>query len=416
MKRSRLSRSKRAKRGGALVMISVLVVGLASLSVAMIALTNGSRMENRVSKQELAAQAVAEAGINLSYRSLASGGNGSIGSQQTPVAYDGADYWVTQANGLNQTVTLRSTAQTQDAESTVEMTVQLVANPLFQWAAFGDDALHMDSNAFTDSYVSNAGSYASQVSGSGANAYADDGGDVGSNGSILMEQNSKVFGDAVPGPANVATVLGNAQLAGSSTPAPDTVDMPPITLPAVASSGALVVPIGGTQTIGPGTVHYSQLLAQKNSTLNVVGPATIICDTFQLRSNTQMLIDATNGKVELYVVNDFLLNSNAIMRSNDYKPKNLEIKLLSDNVIDPDIDVDLNPDDLTFDSNSKIYGTIYAPNAKVEIDSNFELFGSVVAREIDLDSNSKVHFDETLLTEGPMGTPEYQRVAWRVID
>lgn len=407
----------RSRRGGALVMIAVLVVGLAGLSLSLIALTNGGRQENRVSKQEIAAQAVAEAGINASYQVLATGGSGVLGSPQAPVAYDGAQYWVTQTNGLNQTVTLRSTAETQRAESTIEMTVQLVVNPLFRWAAFGDDGVNMDSQALTDSYNSNSGTYASQaINGSGASLHASSDGDVGSNGSILIEQNAKVYGDAYPGPSNTATVLGNAQLSGSSTPSPDLVEMPPIDLPAVASSGVLTVPGSSTVTIGPGTAHYSNLVAYSSSTLQVVGPMTLICDAFKMGSNTTFLVDATNGPVDLYVVNDFLLNSNAIMRSTDYKAKNLRINLLSDNVIDPDIDVNFNPDDMGFDSNSKIYGTIYAPNAKVEIDSNFELFGSLVAREVDLDSNCRIHFDEALLTEGPMGAPEYQRVAWRVID
>ncbi|MCC6409779.1 MAG: hypothetical protein IT453_21680 [Planctomycetes bacterium] len=398
-------------------MIAVLVAGLAGLSLAMIAMTNSARVENRVSKQEIAAQAVAEAGINLAYRSLAAGGSGALGSAQAPQAYDGATYYVTQTNGLNSTVTLRSTAESQRADSTVEMTLQLVVTPLFRWAAFGDDGLHMDSNAFTDSYNSLNGTYAAQaVNGAGADLHASTEGDVGSNGSILMEQNSKVYGDALPGPSNAATVLGNALLVGASTPSPDLMDMPPLTLPAVAAGGPLSVPKNGTMTLGPGTVHYTTLLANTGSTLNIVGPATIICDSFQLRSNTQLLVDATNGPLQLYVVNDFLLNSNATMRSTDYASKNVQINLLSDNVIDPDIDVDFDPDNMAFDSNSKIYGTIYAPNARVEIDSNFELFGSLVAREVDLDSNCRIHFDEALLTGGPMGVPEYQRVAWRVIE
>jgi hypothetical protein len=43
---------------------------------------------------------------------------------------------------------------------------------------------------------------------------------------------------------------------------------------------------------------------------------------------------------------------------------------------------------------------VYAPHALINIDSNFELFGSLVAQQVDLDSNSRIHFDEALLTSG----------------
>ena len=43
-------------------------------------------------------------------------------------------------------------------------------------------------------------------------------------------------------------------------------------------------------------------------------------------------------------------------------------------------------------------GTIYAPNAAIDIDSNFELFGAIVARSLHLDSDSKIHYDESLAT------------------
>ncbi|MBI5432465.1 MAG: hypothetical protein HZA52_06525 [Planctomycetes bacterium] len=398
-------------------MIAVLVAGLAGLSLAMIAMTNSARVENRVSKQEIAAQAVAEAGINLAYRSLAAGGSGVVGSQTQPQAYDGATYYVTQTDGLNSTVTLRSTAESQRADSTVEMTLQVAATPLFRWAAFGDDALHMDSNAFVDSFNSNIGSYLSQkVNGSGTNKHAGDEGDVGSNGGITLDSNSKVFGDAVPGPSNVLTLKSNAQVSGASTPATELEQLDPIVLPNVASSGAYSVGGNQTKTLASGTYHYTTFQTGSASTLNVIGPATIICDSFSMKSNSQLLVDATNGNVHLYVVNDFVLDSNALLRSTVSKSTHLQIDLLSDNVIDPDIDVDFDPDNLSLSSNTEVHGTIYAPNAKVIIDSNFQLFGSIVAREVDLDSNCKIHFDDALLTAGPMGAPEYQRIAWRVID
>jgi hypothetical protein len=67
-----------------------------------------------------------------------------------------------------------------------------------------------------------------------------------------------------------------------------------------------------------------------------------------------------------------------------------------------------------FNSNAKMYGTIFAPNAKVSIDSNFELFGAVIAREVSLSSNSMIHYDEQLLNAGGQPTA-YSSLCWRIV-
>ena len=83
---------------------------------------------------------------------------------------------------------------------------------------------------------------------------------------------------------------------------------------------------------------------------------------------------------------------------------------MSDNVIDPDQEVDL--DEVDFDSNTEVWGTVYAPNAVVEIDSNLELFGSLVARRVILDSNCQIHYDEALAEEGPNASVEWSLTSW----
>ena len=83
----------------------------------------------------------------------------------------------------------------------------------------------------------------------------------------------------------------------------------------------------------------------------------------------------------------------------------------SDNVIDPNVTVDL--DDVAFDSNAEIYGTIYAPEALIEINSNFELFGALIARRVHLDSRSRVHYDEALSGTGSDSSDaSYAAICW----
>jgi hypothetical protein len=405
----------RGRRGGAIVMVTVLIIALAGLSIALLGQTNASLKESNSNKERLNVRLVAEAGLNAGYLNLRNGGTGNLGTGNAPVAYDGSTYWVAAANAGPQRITLTSTGTGENQTSRVAMTVEQIITPFFKWAAFGKEKLITDSNAHTDSYDSTLGTYAAQaVNGNGATLHAKVKGHVGSNGNITMKQNTKVWGNAVPGPGMVTTIMGNAQLSGTSTPAATPVDMPAIDLPSVSVTGAFTV--AGVKTIGPGSVHYSTLLTNTNATLNVIGPMTLICNSFTLGSNSKLLVNATNGPVKLYVVDNFILNSGTQLRSLTSSPKDLQIQLLSDNILDPLIDVNFVPDTLILASNSSLHGTVYAPNAKVAINSNFQIYGSLVARDVLLDSNSFVHFDEDLLLHGPQGVPHYARLSWRMLE
>jgi hypothetical protein len=117
--------------------------------------------------------------------------------------------------------------------------------------------------------------------------------------------------------------------------------------------------------------------------------------------------------VEIYVLHDFIMNSNTTIRSTTYDPRQVTINLLSDNILDPDERIDL--DYVEFESNAQLFGTIYAPNASIEIDSNFELFGSLVARRVGLHSNSRIHFDEQLAAASQAAESTYETLCWRLI-
>ena len=407
---SHRARDQRSQKGSAMVLTLVTLSAMTMMATALVATTLAGADEGRTTKEELRARYVAEAGLSQSVAALRAGGTGAIGSTQAPVAYGLGRFWVDRTSPDVDTVRLTSTGLDDHGGARVELTLHREFDSLWRFGAFGDVSLHMDSNARVDSYNSTTGTYASQcVNGSGANMYAHDDGDVGSNGNIDMDANSQVWGDAASGPSGTTTVGVHAEVTGSTSPSPDTFDMPPIVVPALTSLGNKT--INATVNLGPGNYRYDDLLINPNKILNVTGPATIVVTNLRLRSGAQFRVAASGGPVVVYVIDDLLINSNTLIASTDYAPHKLQFNLLSDNVIDPDVIVDL--DVIDFDSNAKMYGTIYAPNAHVAIDSNFELFGAMIAHSIDLDSNSRIHYDESLVAA--MGDSEivWQRVCWR---
>ena len=131
------------------------------------------------------------------------------------------------------------------------------------------------------------------------------------------------------------------------------------------------------------------------------------------RSNASILIDDTLGPVTLTVIDNFVLEQNSTMRPLSNNPAGLRINMLSDNVADPEVVVQL--DTVTVASNSTIYGCVYAPEARIMLSSYFSLYGALMSRSLDLNSNCNFHYDEHLMQSMSDGTYTYEMVSWRSI-
>jgi len=401
-----------SRRGVSLLMVSFLLVIVSVVVLALFRQVSSTGKAVKSSRQIVSAQLITEAGLSEAMLQLSRGEAANLGTEQQPIAYGSANYWVEDTDlggGLHQLV---ATGVENGVGSQLELVVREVTNSTFIWAAFGDEGMTMDSNAMVDSYDSSVSSYAMQeTNGNGNKTYANSGGNIGSNAGISIDSNTAVWGDATPGPSDAVLALGNSTISGATTPNTDVVAMPGVNVPAIASMGDVTVDGGDTAIIPSGDHHVGEFVADSNSTVRVVGPATIVFDSFSLGSNAEFIVDAANGPVEIFVIGDFVMNSNTLIASETLTPADITINLLSDNIIDPGLDVDL--DEVDFDSNAQLYGTVYAPNAAIEINSNFELFGALVARTVHLDSNSKVHFDEALLQANQDEEITFQTVAWR---
>lgn len=391
-------------------MVMMSAAALATLAMSMAVVSKSRSEEQSDAKQEMAALYAAEAALAEAVFAMETGNSGAIQSS----SYSGAQYWV-DTKAETATVTgLTATANFGNATARVEMQVDQVVDSKWQYGAFGDIGLTMDSNAHVDSYDSGAGTYASQaVNSNGNDTWANTNGHVGSNQDITLLQNSAVKGNATPGPSGTATVTGNATVSGSTVSSTTTVSLPAISIPSgFPNQGSLSVT--GSQTLAPGDYEFDELRINSSKDLTIVGPARVIATDMILRSNSELAIDATNGPVEFYVRDDFILDSNSLIASGTQAPEDVTFNLLSDNIIDPNVSVDV--DYIDFNSNSKLYGTIYAPSAKIEVNSNFELFGAVVAKQVHLDSNAYIHFDEALLkVNSTNGAITFAQVGWRLL-
>lgn len=384
------------ERGSALVLIGVLIVAMSGLVLALLTLSLSGQKEVSWAYAQMRAYYAAEAAAAEALERYAAGGDGAAGTEDAPLAFGGATYWVESEDLGNSHVRFTATGVAGLASATLEVIVRSAEDPFLGFGIFGDKQVKLGSNARIDSYDSRLGSYASQaVEKYKGKSYASDSGNVGSNESIDLSSNAIVFGDATPGPGFSVVFDSNSYVMGSTTPASGPIALPPVTVPDLESSGSLRLGGNASHTIGPGAVRYDELELTSNAVLNVIGPMTLIVDSVLISSNTEVWVDPTAGPLTIYATGDFTASSNSSVQSTDRDPLDVTLILSSDSAADG-TKVDLN-------SNGGFYGTIYGPRIDLTLDSNFALFGALRVRTLEVSSNSVIHLDEALMSGGGSG-------------
>jgi hypothetical protein len=164
-----------------------------------------------------------------------------------------------------------------------------------------------------------------------------------------------------------------------------------------------------TLYLGPGDVHYSSVQVTSGGNVEIRGPARVVFDDFLLASNTKLTLVTTGGPIQIYGTGDFRMQANSQLITHTIRPHDAAIYIASNNV-------DGTPSaTVEFNANSDYTGLIYAPRSSIAIHAMFEIFGSVMARRVALESNSAIHYDTSLLFDDDNGPPVYEQVSWRPI-
>ena len=336
-----------------------------------------------------------------------------------PVCWDGTREMVaatpncagtpTQANPVYLITALAVNLQT-SSRRMVQSEVALTPTPPFPYGMYATGttcgALQLGGGATTDSYTSAAGSnYAS--------SHSSTGGDVGSNGNVLMNGNSTQIGGSVGVPTATTgacpaglTTLGGAgflppalvnkvEAAGPfnfPTP-PSPVPPPPTTNePKIGKSGANLLPgtygnisvtAGGTITIAPGTYNINSISLAGNSNLVISPSGSVVINVAGVGQSTP--IDFSGGAItnNSLIANSFLVN---------YAGTGT-VKL---------------------SGNTSTYMTVYAPNADINITGGSDIYGAVIGRTIRNLGGTAFHYDKNTKV-GPQSNGYYTQIAVRDI-
>ncbi|MBI2884812.1 MAG: hypothetical protein HYY15_01405 [Candidatus Omnitrophica bacterium] len=385
------------------------------------AMTVRSHTERQVARRSMGVARsfqAAEAGTDTALVQLAQDPNW-LGVGYTSIGASGYEVSVEPISSTLRRVTATGYAPSNDVSAEgyqlrrIESIVLIEPAGPFDYGLFAGDTIHLDSNSLVDSYDSQLGTYG------GTNVGTE--GDVGSNststGTITLDKNALITGDAVIGPGGdpaTAIIAGDSQVLGSEMSLSTAKELPGVIFPSGSATSALVLSSSQIQRLPAGTYWYTSVQVGSNANVLVEGDATFYVEhAFSLDSNAQFVTTCDTCTITIYVRGTgdaeesvVEMDSNSLL-SAAADPTQLTLYVTGDG--------QASAGKIELDSNTQFYGAIYAPLSLLSLDSNSDLYGAAIAQSVEMDSNSAIHYDVALSSSGSGGGARVSITSWREI-
>jgi len=388
----------RAERGAALIYSVLAVMVVSILAAAFLQLTLAVTRRLNASSDTVQALNLAEAGLAEAYTGLAVARTGNVGSIDAPAVFGGGLVWVEATEHASGLVELESTAMYGTGRATLGLVCEPVARSVSSLGFFTLEDLRLNPDVRLDSYDSSQGSYGDQV-----NTGLNNQGVIGSNGDISIASGNQIFGDVIYGPTGKIDVASGSFVTGGTSARPELETLPPVEVPDIPLAKPVNYLSGVPMVVPPGEAGYEVLDIGKNSKLLLKGPLQIVVGDLTLRLGAEMIFDTTDGPVELYVINSLDFRTSSVVSTTT--------QVTADSIIMVAAPAGKT---VSFGAKSQFYGFIYAPEAEVHISAQYELYGGLACRSLQLAAQGRMHYDTGLgaLLESTLPLLH----SWRVVD
>ena len=202
-------------------------------------------------------------------------------------------------------------------------------------------------------------------------------GTIASNGSITLSGNSRVNGDAVPGPGKSVTVSGGASVSGSTSPAASLMSYPMESagsaattnnnsaIPSAYLDGDRDFYLSAALTLPGGVYYVNDFEVSAVGLLTFSGPATLyVSGSAYVRGTVKTFADT---------------------------PSNLRIVMT-------------NSGPFEMSSSGTLYADLYCPASAFKMGGTATFCGSVIAQSVSMGGNASIIFDESLTVTSPLVT------------
>lgn len=291
--------------------------------------------------------------------------------------------------GLDDTVIIRSEGYVREIEAWVELWTAPEYYHPFTWGMFAGSGINFDQATCTDSYNSDSGSYFETV--------LEEGGSIGTNGDISTSKLVTIGGDASTAIGGSITLGTGSVVLGDTSTTMDSVILDIIPKEeydwAEANSEVISGMSGFDYTYDPVTKSLTTM-ADGNVVLQ---SGVYFFSSITLAQSSDILL-APDAQVTIYVTGNITLGQYSTINEGGF-PSGLQIYSQGDS--------------LQFDQYNVFCAAFYGPNATIQYDQTTEVYGSLVADYIQLDSGACFHYDRDLAKVKHNTTGRMLEVAWR---
>jgi len=249
----------------------------------------------------------------------------------------------------------------------------------FEYAVFTKDSMVLKPGTTVDGYNYGTGPKTLQV---GTNSIKPD--------SIILGKGTIIEGDVVVGVGGDPKVVINAPIGttitGKTYAASEENVLPAVTVPTSLASMPSKGAIKDSATIS-GSGKYDGIDLGKGQILTIDGPVTLyVTGAVNLSNSAQLQVSAANpnASLTLYSGGEFNCKNGGAINNLTNDPKKLKIYALN------------TCGGINMATAGTFYGAIYAPNTQVNLKSSVEIYGSVIASQVNQSSSANIHYDASL--------------------
>jgi hypothetical protein len=378
-------RRSRAKRGVAMIVCVIMLFALIMATASAFSVTLMRKASAKRAQEADQASTIAEAGADCSLYELqlaTDSSNDGIGVASGTMGQGNFAANITPAYAGSGQYTIRSIGTVNGLSRGVEKVVVQNSDNI---GFFATNSVGMSGSGIIDSYNSTAGTYASQVGGSG---YASAGGNVASNGGIALSGGAKIWGNASPGPGFSVTG-GVGAVSGSTTPEATPYVLAPFTYSPPIPPGPA---FNGSKTFTAGTYRYSSFTVPGGQSVTFQGNVILYVDADFVMSGSGFGTIAPGATLKIYQGSgQFTVSGGGIMNT-DQKPKSLSV-------------FSATASNSTVSGSAAFYGALYMPNSALTMSGSAGYYGTAKATSITISGGGSAHFDSSLAAAaGPYHT------------
>lgn len=395
----RIGKSQKSESGIVLIVCVIMLLMLSMIGIISIATSN---TESEISGNEMHANEafyLADAGLERSLGILEDTVEWRYGFYNEQLGHGTYDLVLIDSTTepyLGDKLLARSTGKVEEVTKSIEAYLKPVYIYPFIYGAYGRDSVHFGGNGMMDSYDSDSGSYASQVSG----GHAGERGPVGSEGTILLDGQADVYGSASTTPGGEIIYGGGAQVYGDTSTQVDPPELPPITQDELDyaeanNSASTGLTFNGNANYNNGT---GALTGAAHATITFTSGIYFFSSVSITGGSEIVIPDGEN--VVIYVTGNWNSSGGVIINGN-HEPSSFQLFSTGDS--------------LYVAGGSENYGTIYAPETNVVVTGGSDFYGAVVGQTFYNGGGTDCHYDEALARDITRGITAYLIEAWKEI-